>query len=136
MILVAQDAAGLRQAALELMEESLDAPERERMEQLAQNAQNAEAVRDSVKSRRTLSPGYYLWLDFIASEIAAPLEAGITFRAVDLDCEELLGLNALREAKAEFRTLHPPCRRCGQALPDAATDICRNCWTREKQEQR
>src|SRR5581483_9396249 len=96
VIAVPHDAEGLRQAALELLEESLESEERERIERLA--------------------------------EIEQPMSAGLSFRAADLDAEEMAGLRALHEARSDFRKAHPPCRVCGRPLHDSGfSSMCEAC---------
>jgi hypothetical protein len=126
MIAVAQDADGLRTAALELLEEAFDAPERARIERMAENSGDPESVR-AVNPVRTLAHGYYLWLGYVAGEIEQPLEAGVTFRDADLDAGELLGLSVLREARAEFRRKHPPCQGCGTPQRNEWDKMCGAC---------
>jgi hypothetical protein len=126
MIAVAQDAEGLRMAAQELLEEAFDAPERARTERLAASSGDPESIL-SVNSGRTLAHGYYLWLGYVASEIEQPMEAGVTFRGADLDAGELLGLSALREARAEFRRKHPPCQGCGTPQRNEWDKMCGAC---------
>jgi len=128
VIAVPHDAEGLRQAALELLEESLESEERERIERLAEGAANAEAMRASLRAKRTLSPGYYIWLGFLLEEIEQPMSAGLSFRAADLDAEEMAGLRALHEARSDFRKAHPPCRVCGRPLHDSGfSSMCEAC---------
>jgi hypothetical protein len=127
MISVAQDGEGLKLAALELLEESMDAPERARMEKLAATAANAQAILDSIPNRRTLSRGSYAWVTSIMECVVQPMESGVAFRLSDLDCEEMIAIRAIQEARAEFRRLHPPCRRCGRALPEIGLKFCVEC---------
>src|SRR5258708_6692750 len=127
MICVAQDGEGLRIAALELLEESMDAPERARLEKLAETAANSEAVRNSIPVRRTLSRGYYAWLTLMMECVIQPMESGVAFRLSDLDNEEMIAIRAVQEARAEFRTLHPPCRRCNRPLPETGLKFCGDC---------
>lgn len=121
------DAGGLEQAALELMEEALDAPERARLERLAAVAANGEAILSRLPQRRTLSPGYYQWIAYVQSEIVEPMEMGVTFTDGNLRSEEMIALVALRRARGEFRRLHPPCRGCGTPLENAGLKRCGDC---------
>jgi hypothetical protein len=127
MIVVAQDAEGLRQAAAELLEDALEAPQREKNLQLAERAADPELILRASRSRRTLSPGYYMWLDFVVVAIEQPLEAGIAFNESRLDADELLGLQVVRHAREEFRRNHPPCRGCGVPLRNAWDQMCNDC---------
>jgi len=131
MIAVAEDAQGLRQAYLEMLEESLDAPERERNERFAEMAANREALLRELPNKRTLSPGYYRWIGYIQESIEMPLECGVTILESELDADELVGLAALRSARSEFRRLHPPCAGCGRSLPSADDRKCPECQRAE-----
>jgi hypothetical protein len=127
MIAVAQDAEGLRRAYVELLEESMDAPERERNERLAEMAANPEALLNSTPERRTLSPGYYGWVRYLQEAIEGPLECGVAIPESQLIAEEVEGLAALRAGRMEFRQKHPPCRGCGKPLADASFKMCGDC---------
>jgi hypothetical protein len=127
MIAVTQDAEGLRAAALEMMEEALDAPQREANENLAEFTADPEQLLAAAAPKRTLSPGYYMWLGYIAEAIAQPLEAGIAFRDADLGADELAGLTILSEARAKFRRMHPPCGGCGKPLRYEWDKTCNDC---------
>jgi hypothetical protein len=126
MIAVSQDGEGLRIAALELMEEALDAPQREKNEQLAEYASDPDAIRAAAE-KRTLSPGYYMWLGYVAETIAQPLEEGITFSEANVDADEITTLGILSEARVKFRRLHPPCSGCGKPLANEWDKTCNDC---------
>lgn len=126
MIAVSQDGEGLRAAALELMEEALDAPQRAANERMADYAADPERMRSAANSR-TLSPGYYLWLGYVAESIAQPLEAGIAFRDADLLADEVTTLMILKEARAKFQRMHPPCSGCGKPLRYEWDKTCNDC---------
>lgn len=127
MIVVSQDEEGLRAAALELMEEALDAPQREANEQLADYVADPELLRNATQAKRTLSPGYYIWLGYVAERIQQPLEAGIAFRHEDLYEDEITTLAILSEARAKFRRMHPPCSGCGKPLRYEWDKTCNDC---------
>jgi len=127
MIAVSQDGEGLRAAALELLEEAFDAPQREANERLAERAENPEQLLAAAAPTRVLSPGYYMWLGYVAESIAQPLEAGIAFRDADLLADEITTLTILNEARAKFRRMHPPCSGCGKALRNEWDKTCNDC---------
>ncbi len=139
-ICTADDFEGLRWVALELMEEAFDAPKREQLERLSKMAENSDKVLASMPSRRTLSPGYYMWIGAIMESVAGPMEAGVRFHSSDLRAEEALALLAIHEARADFRRAHPPCHGCGRALPDAQQSYCEQCerakWEAEARSRR
>jgi hypothetical protein len=127
MIAVAQDEEGLRQAARELLEDAFNAPVRERNAKIAEQSADPELVLRAGHPERALSPGYYMWLGYVAEEIEQPLEAGVSFGSADLLADELLALNVLKEARAEFRKKHPPCRGCNKPLPNEWDKMCNDC---------
>lgn len=124
MIAAFQDEEGLRIAAAELFEEAFEAPA------LQENARTARASEDEnplTPELRTLSPGYYLWIEFVLETIEQPLEAGVEFREASLLPEELLTLRVLRQARQDFRRKHPPCRGCGKLLRNEWDKTCNDC---------
>jgi len=131
-IRVSEDFAGLRRAALELLEEERTRPERERLKRVAEGAANAEALRAAASAcgGRTLAPGYYrrvveylVWLERVV-----PL-CGIGSR--DLLPSDLTGLDALAAARADFEKQHPPCPQCGGPLENPAALSCRCGWRKK-----
>jgi hypothetical protein len=127
MIAVFQDVEGLRTAALELMEDALDAPQREKNERLAELADGDERLLAAAEPKRSLSPGYYMWLGYVAEAIAEPLEAGIAFHDKDLGADEIMTLAILSQARAKFHRMHPPCGGCGKPLPNEWDKKCNDC---------
>jgi hypothetical protein len=90
-------------------------------------AANPEAVLNSMPEPRTLSPGYYIWLGYVAERIQQPLEAGIAFRHEDLYEDEIATLAILSETRAKFRRMHPPCSGCGKPLRYEWDKTCNDC---------
>lgn len=124
---VCQDSEGLRIAAAEMFEESLDAEQREKNERLAEMSADPESVLRASQSKRTLSPGYYLWLVHCIETIEQPMEDGVTINGAELDADEMLALHILRHARAEFRRNHPPCDGCGRLLRNSWDKTCTQC---------
>lgn len=127
MIDVAQDREGLKQAAAELLEDSFDAAQRDRNARLAEQSADPEVLLRASQPRRTLSPGYYMWLEYVVVAIEQPLEAGVTFCESGIGADELIGLQVIREARAEFRRNHPPCRGCGTLMHNSWDKACNDC---------
>ena len=126
-IYVAQDFAGLRIAASELLEEAFFLPERERIERLAATAANGEAMLAKIPNFRTLSPGYYLWIGYLAETVEPAASAGFWSPPGQMDDDEFLGLQIVKQARTRFREKHPPCGGCGKPLADASLQRCPEC---------
>ena len=126
IISIPQDAVGLAQAAAELFEEAYEAPQIEKNEELAEMTEDQEPLARG-KEHRTLSPGYYMWLEHVAEHVDSTMQIGIVFGDGDLEAGELLALQILRRARAEFQRKHPPCRGCGKPLPYEWDRSCGDC---------
>lgn len=118
MISVSEDCEGLKIAALELIEESLDAPERKR-------SANPEEMLARRRSKYKLADGYYIWLIYVMEEVETKLERGV--RELQLDADELMALQVLSEARLEFWRLHPPCPGCGRPMMSSRDARCAEC---------
>ncbi len=124
---ISSDVGGLRIAAAEMFEESLDAGQREKNERVAAMSSDPELVLRAAPSTRTLTPGYYLWLVYVIETIWEPMEDGISISASELDADEIQTLHILRQARAEFQRKHPPCNGCGAPLRNAWDKTCGDC---------
>jgi hypothetical protein len=122
---VAKDFSGLKQAALELLEEARSAPERERLEWLAQRSANPNEILQASESNRTLSEGHYLRVAYLC-ELSEFLSMGVQL-SFDLDMTELRGMLSIAAARAEFDRAHPPCRGCGKRLENEWDKTCNDC---------
>jgi hypothetical protein len=123
--LVERDHEGIRQAALEMLEESLDAEGRERIEKVAQQSDDPERIL-AASRKRTLPAGYYMWLEYIG-ELEKQLSAGVAISESDLPAADVAGLLALKSAREEFGRNHPPCRGCGKLLANFWDKACNEC---------
>jgi hypothetical protein len=119
-ICVSEDWDGLRIAALELIEEVLDQPERMR-------SANPEEMLAQRRSKYKLSSGYYTWLIYIMEEIETPLDRGVDPRELHLNNDERAALLILSEARLEFWRLHPPCSRCKRPVANSRDARCSEC---------
>ncbi len=125
---VAKDFSRLKQAALELLEEARLAPERERIERLAQGAPNTNEILQTLQtsaSKRSLAEGYYARVGYLV-ELESFLRMGVQL-SFDLDMAELRGLLSISAARAEFDRAHPPCRACGKRLENEWDKTCNDC---------
>ena len=124
-VYVAKDFSGLKQAALELLEEARSAPERERLQRLARASANPSEVLQASESNRSLAEGYYARIGYLM-ELEAFLGMGVQL-SFDLDMTELRGLLSIAAARAEFDRAHPPCRGCGVRLENEWDKTCNDC---------
>lgn len=126
----AKDAAGMRTAFLELLEEARREPGRRRTERTAEHAANREEILASLDGvaegdGRTLADGYYDWAGYV-SWLATRLEGGLV-SAAGMTENEAAGIEALRAAKAEFAREHPPCPHCGWPMEASYSMRCVEC---------
>ena len=124
-ISVAGDFRGLKQAALELMEEARMAPVRERLERLADVAANRDEVLRGSGVSRSLAEGYYARVAYLLE-----LETFLSMCSqpgFSLGMAELRGMLSIRSARAEFDRTHPPCRGCGARLENEWSTNCNDC---------
>jgi hypothetical protein len=122
---VAKDFCGLKQAALELLEEERSAPERERLERLALAAANSNEILEAIKGNRSLAEGYYARVGYLM-ELESFLGMGLRL-SFDLDMAELRGMQSVAAARAEFDRGHPPCKGCGVRLENEWDKTCNDC---------
>lgn len=121
-MLVTQYMDGVRQAALELMEESLGAEDVERqLDNLsAQDADVSAIVK--VLPVRTMADGFYDFASYILwirSMIGSNVE-------MQLKADEAEGLCAIESAWNEFERDHPSCPQCGKRQYSSTATRCRN----------
>ena len=120
---VERDAEGLQQALRELFEEAFW---REVFESSFRHA--SEETRDRAEEdipQRTLSPGYYSRAEYLL-DLASAIECGAAYSAEVLGRDDVVGLQALQRAKAEFERDHPACS-CGTRQHNRWTHECRSC---------
>src|SRR5438046_2617345 len=108
-VAIARDYDGLKQAALELLEEVFAEPENERLQRSGEQDANADQILAGIVSTRSLGEGYYMRIGYLL-ELEAMMEVGIALRPENVEYREMRGLIALREARMEFKRIHPPCR--------------------------
>lgn len=132
MIVVARDYEGLKIAARELLEESLRADDRERLEALAEQAPNREEIlARTAEATRTLADGYYTRIAYLVL-LERARELGSAFRLEELEATEFHGLVMLEAARAEFATDHPPCPGCGAPRATPFATRCSKCgWKKQ-----
>lgn len=123
-IAVERDKDGIRLAALELLEESLHAEERVRVERIAAQSADPEAVLAAAAPKRQFAAGYYLWVSYLL-DLEMEMTFGVSIAAT-LAGADVLGLLAVREARREFEREHPQCR-CGRRKKNAWDPTCGKC---------
>ncbi|MFC6645445.1 hypothetical protein ACFQBQ_07570 [Granulicella cerasi] len=129
-IQVERDIEGVRLACLALFEESF---QRQAIAQAMRTAdrETRERAIESIDGRQ-MSPGYYGWAAHLL-DISTSMELGITFTSHDLTRAEVLGLQAVRSARAEFDHEHPFCPACGVRQDSRLAPSCKACsYSRSK----
>jgi hypothetical protein len=125
-MIVTQHMNGIRQAALELMVESLGADDLARQIESIMSGDDLMAYAVSIAKTvpvRTMADGFYdyaAYLFWIRSMIDADVD--ITILA-----EEAEGLRALAAAQHEFERDHPACPQCGERQSSRTPIKCRSC---------
>jgi hypothetical protein len=122
VIIVSQDIEGVRMAALELLEGSI---EREKNDKRldAVNPDDFDQLR-KLAPKSKLSPGYQDWALYLFW-IERHIGSGISF--ADLRADEADGLGALQRARQQFEHEHPPCPACGTRLGNRMLRRCFAC---------
>jgi len=120
-VIVTQSMDGIRQAALELMEESLGAEDVERqLDNLC--AQDAdEATLEKVIPVRTMADGFYEFASYLLW-VRGILDANVEMSITADDAE---GLRALEAARQQFERDHPACPQCGTRQYSSTEMRCR-----------
>jgi NADH pyrophosphatase NudC (nudix superfamily) len=120
-VIVTQHMDGVRQAALELMVESLGAEDVERQLDNLRAQDADEETLAKVMPMRTMADGFYdfagyiLWIrGLIDSNVEIPIMA-----------DEAEGLRALAAAQQEFERDHPACPQCGTRQYSSTAMRCR-----------
>ncbi len=121
MILVSQDAEGIRMAALEVFELSLQSKSIERRIQNIRPDDLEQIVK--IIPERKLSPGYYEFLMYLLW-LEGQMEAGCNFA---LNADEADGLRAVQQARHEFDREHPACGNCGTPRASVRARRCESC---------
>jgi hypothetical protein len=122
VIIVSQDIEGVRMAALELLEDSLESEKnRKRLDSIAPD--DLDQMRKLVPTSK-LSPGYQNWALYLFW-IERHIGSGISF--ADLRADESDGLTALQSARQQFEYQHPPCPGCGVRLGNCMLRTCFSC---------
>jgi hypothetical protein len=109
MIVVAQDVSGIRVAALELLEHSLNASAVER--QIASVAPDDLIQIAKLTPKQTMAEGYYEWAEYIFW-LRNRMNAGVRFESLRAD--EVEGLSAIALAIEDFERRNPRCGNCGE----------------------
>jgi hypothetical protein len=119
VIVVSQDVEGVRMAALELLENSLDSEKNQRRLD-AISPDDFDQMRKLVPASK-LSPGYHDWAIYLFW-----LERHVGSIA-DLRADEADGLSAIQRARQQFEQDHPPCPGCGTRLGNRMLRRCCSC---------
>jgi hypothetical protein len=123
---VERDPQGLQMATRELFEEAFFA---ETTKDILKKVGDDEDARERIlfdAPVRSLSPGYYNYSAYLL-DLGASIEVGAQFTAAALLRDDVIGLQAIRRAKAEFERDHPSCQACGERQHSRFAPECRKC---------
>lgn len=127
-IAVARDYDGLKQAALELLEESRSEPQNEKLRRVAEGAANREQILQGIVSHRTLAEGYYMRISYLL-ELESMIHIGVDLG--DLEMSEMYGLASIQHARREFDSTHPLCTGCQAVRLEQGETRCPECSSAE-----
>ncbi len=126
-IRVETDREGLKEAILWLFEETLWLG---RLDSTLKNAdEDAKARAMADMPDREISPGYFVRANYLL-DLSLQIELGMQFTAASLTQAEVIGLAAVRAAKAEFEYEHPACPACGERQDNRSMKQCFKCGTK------
>lgn len=120
-MIVTQSMDGVRQAALELMKESLGAEDVERQIDNLRAQDADEATLAKVMPVRTMADGFYDFARHIMW-IRQMINSGVE---ISIMADEAEGLCALEAARQEFERQHPACPQCGTRQYSSTAMRCR-----------
>ena len=127
VIQVERDGEGLQMALLWLLEEALV---RGRIAKAIAAASDHEVARlEAEIPDRELSPGYFKRAGYLL-DLSTQLELGIPMDPASFTASDIIGIRAVRSARAEFEREHPGCPRCGERQDNNVMRVCWACNTK------
>jgi|SRR5882672_2991104 len=122
-MVVTQDIVGIRQAALDLMEESLRAEDVQRvLDNLGlQNASDSTIAK--ALPVRKLPAAYYDFATYLMW-MRGVIDSNVN---ISVMADEADGLRAIQSARYEFERNHPACPRCDARQYSSTPMMCRKC---------
>jgi hypothetical protein len=121
-MVVTQNMDGVRQAALELMVESLKAKDVERVLDNLRQQDADEVTLAKALPVRSLPDGYYDFASYILW-LRSMRDSG---SEMTIYADEAEGLRAIEEARQEFESKHPACPQCRTRQYSGTAIRCRN----------
>lgn len=125
-MIVTQDMDCVRQAALELMVESLEADNCARQIQSIMSEQDLMAYAVSLAKMvplRTVAAGFYDYASYLFW-VRSMMDVNVDIQIL---AEEAEGLRAIEAARYDFERDHPPCPQCGARQYSSTPIKCRSC---------
>lgn len=119
-------AANIETAAFELLDEGLAEHYRRSLARRLGPSANLEQAIAGFSTERSLPEGFYDWTAHLF-RLERARELGAAAGPEAIQAVELRGLEALAQARARFRDLHPPCAHCGILLFDRLVQTCQIC---------
>lgn len=121
-MLVTQNFDAVRQAALELMKESLKAEDIERQIENLLLHDAGESDLAKIVPVRTMADGFYDFATYILW-LRGMIDADVEISVL---ADEAEGLRAIEAARQEFERDHPECPQCGRRQDSSTPIRCRN----------
>ena len=126
-IYVERDPEGLQLALRALFEEGLI---RHRLAPMLEKADAETIARaEDDMPERELSPGYFNRAAYLL-DLSITMATGVQMDATMLTRADVLGLQAVRTAKADYERDHPACPACGERQDNRWMKQCFSCHTK------
>jgi len=122
-LIVTADIPGTRQAALELLVESLHQEDVERQISSLREQDAEPDVLAKLAPKRTLADAYYEYARYLLW-LRGKRADGIE---IEVLADEAEGLGAIEDALREYDRAHPGCPRCAARQYSASPMLCRKC---------
>ncbi len=124
VIHVERDTQGLQLALRSLFEEALI---RHRMESAMEASSGYELARlEAELPERELSPGYFTRAGYLL-DLSTAIEMGIPMDPATLTHADVMGIRAVRSARADYEREHPACPACGERQDNRHMKHCYAC---------
>ena len=129
LIHVERDTEGLHQALVCLFEEALILHRSQGARERAADDPETLARLDADIPPREISPGYFRRAAYLL-DLSTALELGIPTEPTEILHTDVLGLTAVKGARAAYEREHPACPSCGERQDNPWMKQCFHCQTK------